>query len=94
MGTLFSNSKYPVHQFKKMFICFNQTAFNFVNNCSDVLGKGVQTSKQLFLYVPFNSKKDRLMVKIENNNKARRTTRLPEKLNLGEDAPNLSLNHA
>ena len=63
MGTLFSNSKYPVHQFKKMFICFNQTAFNFVNNCSDVLGKGVQNSKQLFLYVLFNSKKDRLMVK-------------------------------
>ena len=37
--------------------------------------------------------KDRQMDKIENNNKARRTKKLPEKLNLVADAPNLSLNH-
>ena len=37
--------------------------------------------------------KDRQMDKIENNNKARKTKKLPEKLNLVADAPNLSLNH-
>jgi len=36
---------------------------------------------------------DLQMDKIENNNKTRRTKRLPERLNQVADAPNLSLNH-